>query len=120
MSSSVTSPRMDPLKPIFTAHLFPKLDGMLLELLPSLAPEDWEKQTVSSKWKVKDVAAHLLDTALRGISIGRDAVFLLVFAALPRTRRGRRSHLVEITHAFGSGSSLTAVIYFAGALLRGL
>jgi uncharacterized protein (TIGR03083 family) len=59
-------------KPILTAHLFPKLDGMLLDLLRSLAPEDWEKQTVSPKWKVKDVAAHLLDTALRGLSIGRD------------------------------------------------
>ena len=61
-----------PLKPILTAHLFPKLDGMLIELLRSLAPGDWEKQTVSPKWKVKDVAAHLLDTSLRGVSIGRD------------------------------------------------
>jgi uncharacterized protein (TIGR03083 family) len=60
-------------KRILTAHLFPKLDAMLLELLRSLAPEDWEKQTVSPKWKVKDVAAHLLDTPLRGVSIGRDA-----------------------------------------------
>jgi uncharacterized protein (TIGR03083 family) len=60
------------LKPILTSHLFPKLDGMLLDLLRSLALEDWEKQTVSPKWKVKDVAAHLLDTPLRGLSIGRD------------------------------------------------
>ena len=45
---------------------------MLVELLRTLAPEDWERQTVSPKWKVKDVAAHLLDTALRGVSIGRD------------------------------------------------
>jgi len=64
--------RIEPLKPILTAHLFPKLDGMLIELLRSLGPEDWEKQTVSPKWRVKDVAAHLLDTALRGVSIGRD------------------------------------------------
>ena len=63
---------MAPLKPILTSHLFPKLDGMLVELLRSLAPEDWEKQTVSPKWKVKDVAAHLLDTSLRGVSIARD------------------------------------------------
>jgi uncharacterized protein (TIGR03083 family) len=63
---------LETVKPILTAHLFPKLDGMLLDLLRSLAPEDWEKQTVSPKWKVKDVAAHLLDTALRGLSIGRD------------------------------------------------
>ena len=45
---------------------------MLLELLRSLSHEDWEKQTVSPKWKVRDLAAHLLDTALRGVSIGRD------------------------------------------------
>ncbi len=64
--------RIEPLKPILTAHLFPKIDGMLVELLRSLAPEDWEKQTVSPKWKVMDVAAHLLDTSLRGVSIGRD------------------------------------------------
>jgi uncharacterized protein (TIGR03083 family) len=64
--------KTEPLNPILTAHLFPKLDGMLIELLRSLAPEDWEEQTVSPKWKVKDVAAHLLDTSLRGVSIGRD------------------------------------------------
>ena len=50
--------KIEPLKPILTAHLFPKLDGMLIELLRSLAPEDWEKPTVSPKWKVKDVASH--------------------------------------------------------------
>lgn len=72
MTTHSMNPGIKPLKPILTAHLFPKLDGMLLELLRSLAPEDWEKQTVSPLWKVKDVAAHLLDTALRGLSIGRD------------------------------------------------
>jgi uncharacterized protein (TIGR03083 family) len=64
--------KIEPLRPILIAHLFPKLDGMLIELLRSLAPEDWEKQTFSPKWRVKDVAAHLLDTPLRGVSIGRD------------------------------------------------
>jgi len=65
--------RIQPLKPILTAHLFPKLEALLLDLLRSLTPQDWEKQTVSPKWRVKDVAAHLLDTVLRGLSIGRDA-----------------------------------------------
>lgn len=72
MSAPFTSHRSEPPKPIFTAHLFPKVDGLLLELLRSLKLEDWERQTVSPKWKVKDVAAHLLDTALRGVSIARD------------------------------------------------
>jgi uncharacterized protein (TIGR03083 family) len=65
--------RIEPLKPILTAYLFPKLEALLLDLLRSLSLEDWEKQTVSPKWKVKDVAAHLLDTPLRGVSIARDS-----------------------------------------------
>src|SRR5215467_2308671 len=72
MSAPVKTQQTEPLKPILTAHLFSKVDGLLLELLRSLTPEDWERQTVSLKWKVKDVAAHLLDTPLRGLSIGRD------------------------------------------------
>ncbi len=39
----------EPLQPIFTAHLFPKLEGMLIELLRSLTTEDWEKQTLAPK-----------------------------------------------------------------------
>src|SRR6267143_2255371 len=62
----------EPLRPIFTAHLFPKLEGMLIELLRSLTAEDWEKQTLAPKWRVKDVAAHLLDTQLRKLSASRD------------------------------------------------
>jgi|SRR5579872_3216342 len=61
----------EPLPPIFTAHLFPKLEGMLIELLRSLGPQDWEKQTLAPKWKVKDVAAHLLDTELRKLEAAR-------------------------------------------------
>jgi uncharacterized protein (TIGR03083 family) len=64
--------RPQSLGPIFTAHLFPKLERMLIELLQSLGPDDWEKQTISPKWKVKDVAAHLLDTQLRALSMVRD------------------------------------------------
>jgi len=60
-----------PLQPIFTAHLFPKLEAKLTELLRSLAPEDWEKQTLAPKWKVKDVAAHLLDTQIRKLAAAR-------------------------------------------------
>lgn len=72
MATHPATDRIHPLQPIFTAHLFPQVDGMLSQLLRALSPEDWEKQTVSPKWKVRDVAAHLLDTALRGVSIARD------------------------------------------------
>src|SRR5690349_2036680 len=60
------------LKPVLTAHLFRKLERMLVELLRSLGPDDWEKSTISRRWKVKDVAAHLLDTQLRRLTICRD------------------------------------------------
>jgi uncharacterized protein (TIGR03083 family) len=61
----------EPLQPIFTAQLFPKLEEKLIELLRGLAPEDWEKQTLAPKWKVKDVAAHLLDTQIRKLAAAR-------------------------------------------------
>jgi uncharacterized protein (TIGR03083 family) len=60
------------LPPIFTAHLFPKLEEMLIELLRSLTPQEWKKQTLAPKWKVKDVAAHLLDTQLRKLAASRN------------------------------------------------
>src|SRR5229473_950335 len=56
---------------ILTAHLFPMLEAKLIELLRGLAPGDWEKQTLAPKWKVKDVAAHLLDTQIRKLAAAR-------------------------------------------------
>ena len=61
-----------PLAPILTAHLFPKIESLLMTLLGSLNPADWELQTISPRWTVKDVTAHLLDTQLRKLSIVRD------------------------------------------------
>src|SRR5258708_11644109 len=60
------------LEPILTAHLLPKIDRLLIELLRSLEPHNWEAQTIAPQWKVKDVAAHLLDTQLRKLSMVRD------------------------------------------------
>jgi len=53
-------------------HLFGKLDDKLVHLLKSLSPEEWEAQTIAKKWKVKDVAAHLLDGNIRLLSVQRD------------------------------------------------
>jgi len=61
--------------PIFVTELFPKLNRELISLLRGLAPEDWQRPTTCSKWNVKDVAAHLLDTSLRRLSLNRDAYF---------------------------------------------
>jgi uncharacterized protein (TIGR03083 family) len=61
-----------PLPPILTAHLFPELESKLIELLHSLEPNDWDRQTLAPKWKVRHVVAHLLDTQLRKLSLVRD------------------------------------------------
>lgn len=61
--------------PIQTSHLFSVLDELLIELLKSLTEEEWNTQTVAKKWTVKDIASHLLDGNLRGLSISRDHFF---------------------------------------------
>ena len=58
--------------PILCAHLLRKVDAKLLELLASLRPDEWDLETVAKEWRVRDVAAHLLDTALRKLSLVRD------------------------------------------------
>ncbi len=44
----------------------------LIELLESLDAAEWDLPTLPPHWCVRDVAAHLLDTALRKLSMGRD------------------------------------------------
>jgi hypothetical protein len=60
-------------EPILCAHLIRSVDEKLIDLLRSLHPEEWDIQTVALQWKVRDVAAHLLDTALRKLSMLRDS-----------------------------------------------
>lgn len=60
---------------IKTLHLFPVLDRKLLELLRSLSLEDWQRPTIAGNWRVKDIAAHLLDGNMRWVSMGRDNFF---------------------------------------------
>lgn len=52
--------------------LFPELERRLITLLRSLAAGDWTKPTIAGRWTVKDIAAHLLDTSLRRLSMVRD------------------------------------------------
>jgi hypothetical protein len=52
--------------------LIGKIDERLIELLESLAPDEWNLSTVVPSWKVRDIAAHLLDTTLRKLSLVRD------------------------------------------------
>src|SRR5260370_39226495 len=55
-----------------TRHLFRPLGGEIVELLRTLAGHDWERSTMAGTWRVRDVVAHLLDTALRRLSFQRD------------------------------------------------
>jgi uncharacterized protein (TIGR03083 family) len=57
---------------IETAHLFGELDGHLIELLDSLTAGEWTAATIVPRWNVHQIAAHLLDTALRRLSMCRD------------------------------------------------
>lgn len=63
-------------EPILCAHLLRRVDSKLVELLRKLRLEEWDLQTVAPAWKVRDVAAHLLDTALRKLSMVRDGCFV--------------------------------------------
>jgi len=66
---------MPKIVPIQTQHLFSVLDKKLMELLHSLTPEEWQAETVAKLWKVKDVAAHLLDGNIRALSIQKEKYF---------------------------------------------
>src|SRR6185369_16064114 len=59
--------------PILCAPLLRRVDEKLIELLRSLSASEWDAQTVAPRWKVRDVAAHLLDTVLRKLSLVRDS-----------------------------------------------
>jgi uncharacterized protein (TIGR03083 family) len=63
---------MTNLPPILCAHLLRKVDSKLLELLGSLEAGEWDLPTLAPRWQVRDVAAHLLDTVLRRLSLVRD------------------------------------------------
>ena len=60
------------LPPIHAAHLFPALDAALVQLLKSLGRDEWRAPTIVPGWNVHQVTAHLLDTALRRLSMCRD------------------------------------------------
>ena len=47
--------------------------GELLRVLRDLDADDWLSQTLAPRWKVRDVAAHLLDNDLRKVAVYRDS-----------------------------------------------
>jgi len=65
-----------PLANIDTRPFFRPMCRDIVALLRSLGVEDWLRPTMAGTWRVRDVAAHLVDTALRRLSIHRDAARL--------------------------------------------
>ena len=51
------------------------LDRQLIALLRSLTHDEWQLQSIAKLWRVKDIAAHLLDGNLRTLSVSRDHYF---------------------------------------------
>ena len=66
------SPTLCGTQPILCAPVIRQVDQHLVGLLASLEPSEWELPTIAPQWRVRDVVAHLLDTALRKLSMGRD------------------------------------------------
>jgi uncharacterized protein (TIGR03083 family) len=60
------------LPPTDTRAFFRPVVRDLVALLRGLPPEAWERPTVAGTWRVRDVAAHLLDVTLRRLSFHRD------------------------------------------------
>lgn len=63
---------MKPAEPIEVIDRYAAVQERLAALLDEFAPEDWERSVPASRWTVRDVVAHLLDTDLRRLSFQRD------------------------------------------------
>jgi uncharacterized protein (TIGR03083 family) len=61
-----------PLSPTLVADLFLPLQDQLLAVLRGLPAGAWDLPTPSRSWRVREVAAHILDGQIRRISTQRD------------------------------------------------
>jgi len=66
--------RLADLQPVDTRTMFRPVSAELVALLRALSPSDWERPTIAGDWRVRDVVAHLADTALRRLSFHRDGM----------------------------------------------
>jgi len=64
--------KLNPLSEIDAVPIFEEIQQELISLLKSLSQEEWDYDTSSTTWSVKDIAAHLLDGDLRRLSLHRD------------------------------------------------
>jgi len=66
--------RPTPAGPIDAHDALDGTEARLLELLDELSHDDWTQPTIVPGWQVRHVAGHLLDTALRRLSVARDGL----------------------------------------------
>ena len=85
-------------RPVDTAPLLVPIHRELVALLRGLTRGQWLRPTTAGSWRVRDVAAHLLDGQLRRLSFHRDR------AAARRRARGPRIR----QRARGSSTTLNA------------
>ncbi|HJZ76738.1 MAG TPA: maleylpyruvate isomerase N-terminal domain-containing protein [Vicinamibacterales bacterium] len=61
-----------PLPVVDTRRFFRPLSREVVAVLRAAGVEGWQRPTLAGAWQVRDVAAHLCDTALRRLSFQRD------------------------------------------------
>jgi len=67
-------PRPAPAGRIDTRAAIDGTETRLLDLLDGLGADEWDRPTIVPAWRVRHIAGHLLDTALRRLTIARDGV----------------------------------------------
>lgn len=116
---------MVPVEPILTAGLFRPLHRRLVALLRGLPAQAWSKPTVCPGWTVHDIAAHMLDTQIRRLSVQRDGHWLTPDraidgpAALAGWLNGLNAEWVRAARRI-SPRQLTAMLAVTGGALAAL
>lgn len=65
---------VDPIDSREVLDAIEQVEAHLLDLLDTLTADEWDRPTIVAGWRVRHVAAHLLDTALRRLSLVRDSL----------------------------------------------
>jgi uncharacterized protein (TIGR03083 family) len=103
---------LTPLPVTDTRGFFRPLGRELVALLGDLPAEGWDRPTSAGVWLVRDVVAHLSDTALRRLSLHRDGTARGVSPAsegeVAALVGGLNASWVSVARRF-SGRALTAI-----------
>ena len=59
-------------EPVIVTHLLPGLSDELVEILESLATDEWDLPTACPGCNLHDLASHILEVVISQLSVGRD------------------------------------------------